>query len=47
MKKIRELASRIEGVYDLVMGEGLKSPADQVIREYPGIYTHHILTSRM
>lgn len=46
MDKFKKLASGFENVYDVVMGKGFKSPADQVLKEYPGLYIHSILTSR-
>ncbi|MFC2038507.1 hypothetical protein ACFLUG_01910 [Chloroflexota bacterium] len=47
MSNIKKLADGIGGVYDLVMGQGLKTPSDQVIRDYTGLYIHSILVSRV
>ena len=47
MNKITKLAASLENAFEVIMGDGFKSSVDQVIRQYPGYYTHYILTSRM
>ncbi len=46
MNVLRKVTSSLDNALNLVMGKGLKSATDQIIKKYPSLYTHYILTSR-
>ena len=46
MTVFKKIAVSLDDTLNLVMGKGLKSSSEQVLKKYSSYYQHYILTSR-
>ena len=46
MTVLKKIATSFDKALELVLGEGVKSSSEQVLKNYPSDYIDYILTSR-
>ena len=47
MTVFKKIAESLDEALEVVLGEGLKYSAEQVLKKYPSNYVYYILTSRI